>query len=187
MNQPKWCCDWAAAYMCGIETEYCILGSDEQAWHLKFCPMCGHDFAKPVVRSVAELIDFLLKEANPLRICFDVDGVLCDDKDPSIPYAERPPYNWVAHALAALRQAGHTIVVQTARYMARHRGNQWRAAEAGYGELYLWLRRHGIHFDEVYFGKASADVYADDRGCRIESARGIIDWPRLLPLIQRPH
>lgn len=104
-----------------------------------------------------------------MRICFDVDGVICDDSDQSVSYPERLPYPWVKEHLDRLKSNGHTLVFQTARYMTKYDGNQRKAHEFGYDELELWFEKHGLPFDELYLGKASANVYVDDRGCRVNS------------------
>lgn len=150
---------------------------------IKFCPFCGHDLSRPAFASLEDALASLLT-SEPRDIVFDVDGVLCDDRDPSVPYADRKPYPWVAATLTALRAAGHTIVVQTARYMKKFDGDQRRAAQYGGQELRWWLREHGIPFDEAYLGKASGHIYADDRGCRVASNGGTTGWLKsLFPLI----
>ena len=32
-----------------------------------------------------------------------------------------------------------------------------------------WLERHGIEYDEIYFGKPNAEVYIDDRALRFST------------------
>ena len=124
-----------------------------------------------------------LPEGNPLSICFDVDGVLCDDSDSNIPYAKRKPYPWVSEVLHNIKTAGHTIKIQTARYMNKFDGNQLKAIEHGKSELIFWLKEHNIPFDEVYLGKAGADYYLDDKAFRMESNKGCIDWLFFLSML----
>lgn len=153
----------------------------------KFCPFCGWDLsvAVPTESNWACTLASLLTSGPPRRLCFDVDGVFCDHADPNLPYARRSPYPRAVEVARALKMAGHTLVFQTARYMNLYRGDQRAAGDAGRGELEDWLVRHGIPYHEIYLGKASADLYVDDRGCRVESDRGTVDWAlafaRLLP------
>jgi len=154
---------------------------------ISFCPFCGWDLSVPFpAQSLEELLAHIAGlDLNGRTVCFDVDGVLCDHRDQSIPYEERPPYPKAVAILQALKAAGCRLHIQTARYMQKHDGNQGKARDSGWMELRWWLDKHAIPYDEVYMGKASAHIYADDRGCRVESDKGIIDWTRnLLPLLQ---
>ena len=114
-----------------------------------------------------------------MRICFDVDGVLADPGDPWRPYHLRDPYPWVSEKLWGLSNQGHIIILQTARYMGKRDGNQSLAHAEGYVELIDWCYKHNIPHDEIYLGKASADLYVDDRGCRVESKKGMVDWEKI--------
>jgi nucleoside 2-deoxyribosyltransferase len=143
-----------------------------------------------VLRTEAEAIAEVVRHATvsvgpdaepKLRVCFDVDGVLCDDSDPKVPYARRPPYPFARECLQRLRACGHTIVLQTARYMGKCDGDQQKAREAGLLELRTWCRDNDIPHDEIYFGKAAAHVYFDDRGGRVESNKGPSDWVATVP------
>jgi capsule biosynthesis phosphatase len=109
----------------------------------------------------------------PKRLCFDVDGVTAKG---GFPYDKCVPYDGVVERIKKLKAAGHTIIFQTARYMAKCDGDQAKARLRGYQELKWWLQENDIPFDEIYFGKASADMYSDDRGCRIESELGNTHW-----------
>jgi hypothetical protein len=127
---------------------------------------------------------------EPLRVVFDLDGVLAGP--PVVPgdYSTCPPY---PHAVAEVRaavQAGCRVVIATARYMRRAGGNLLEATARGRDEAALWLSRHRIPYHELHFGKPSGALYVDDRGVRVESGRGEHDWvehfrPRLRELIRR--
>lgn len=166
--------------------EYQVLGVGKAGWVFRslcegkettstvvnFCPFCGSPLNTEGRRDN--------NVTKPQRLCFDVDGVLCDDRDQSIPYDERPPYPYAVEALRKLADAGFEIIVQTARHMMKYDGNQQRAHDYGFRDLVRWLKKHGIPFDEVYMGKASAHRYIDDRGYQVRSNRGNIDWEALL-------
>jgi hypothetical protein len=141
-----------------------------------FCPYCGHDLSQPMFADVQTAIASLANSSVPLRICFDVDGVLCKDDNRELPYGERAPYEWVASTLLLLKEAGHTLVLNTARYMAKCHGDAEKASRGGWYEAMTWLKFHGIPFDELYLGKPSAHIYVDDRACRVNSNSGITDW-----------
>jgi capsule biosynthesis phosphatase len=165
--------------------------NDEHATPIRFCPFCGWDLSLPIEQSPArfqtleEALASLLKSDVPLRICFDVDGLVADHAGSPL-YADREPYSWVPDLIRQLKEAGHTLIFQTARYMNMYDGNQYKAHLRGWSELRFWLAKHEIPFDEVYLGKAGADLYVDDRGCRVESDGGITQWRRnFVPTVAR--
>lgn len=91
--------------------------------------------------------------SRPLTIMVDLDGVLCTEERTF----ERPlaqPIQGARQALQRLRDAGHTIVVYTARGWA-----EYRVARK-------WLDDHGFAYDGLHMGKPIADVWIDDRALR---------------------
>jgi capsule biosynthesis phosphatase len=107
-----------------------------------------------------------------LTIVFDLDGTLCEQGD-FAGYAEARP---LPHALARVKEAydrGHRVVIQTARGMKRFGGDAARCREELFALTAEWLARHGVPYHELRFGKASADLYVDDKGCRVA---GEADW-----------
>jgi hypothetical protein len=157
----------------------------EKLAKVSFCPWCGHDLSLPFM-SLKEWLDTLENLPNPKRmpICFDVDGLLCNNVDESVPYADRQPYPWAGEVLHRLKAMGYRIVLQTARYMRKFAGHELAAANYGRKELEAWAAAHAIPCDEVRFGKASSEIYADDKGCHVDSNAGTIHWTtRLLPRI----
>lgn len=143
---------------------------------VKYCPWCGQKpGSDPLPATLEEALTCLLNSHVRLTICFDVDGV-CADHALCLPYADRKPYPWVSSLMKELKRAGHTLVFQTARYMQKYDGDQNKARQSGEFELKFWLRCNDIPYDEVYLGKCSADIYVDDKGCRVESDKGETDW-----------
>lgn len=142
-----------------------FLAQDPYETPLAFCPFCGRPFGGDAADA-------------KVRVCFDVDGVLAKN-DPRVPYREREPYSFVREQLTKLRDMGVTIVIQTARHMRKTGGNQASARDCGLAELVDWLDKHNLPYDEVYMGKASARLYADDRGVRVDSNNGVNDWNNL--------
>jgi capsule biosynthesis phosphatase len=108
-----------------------------------------------------------------MRIIIDLDGVLCRIKQAGQSYAEVEPIPGAAERLQQFRAAGHTVVIQTARNMATQDGNLGRIMK-NVGLVTLeWLERHGMEYDEIYFGKPNGHVYIDDRAVRFA------DWENL--------
>ena len=117
------------------------------------------------------------------RIVIDVDGVLADDSDPEVEYANREAYPFAVEFVKKLKEAGHKIIIQTARYMMKYDGNQENAKYHGIFELRCWLQKYDIPYDEIYMGKASGSYYLDDRAIKIKSNEGEGDWDRFLKTV----
>ncbi len=105
-----------------------------------------------------------------MRIVIDLDGTICPIKQPGQSYADLEPYPMAAERIRTWRAAGHYVIVQTARNMATCESNLGRVLR-NVGKITLdWLDRHGIEYDEIYFGKPNGEVYIDDRALRFS------DW-----------
>jgi capsule biosynthesis phosphatase len=104
-----------------------------------------------------------------VRICIDLDGVVCELKRPGETYDMLRPIPGAVDKLRALRAAGHVVILNTARHMKTCEGNVGLAI-ARIGQITLeWLARHGVEYDEIHFGKPWADVYIDDNAFRFET------------------
>jgi capsule biosynthesis phosphatase len=116
-----------------------------------------------------------------MRICLDLDGVVCRLKQPGETYATVQPVPRAIEKLRALRAAGHTIILMTARHMKTCEGNPGMAV-ARIGQITLdWLARHEVEYDEIHFGKPWADIYIDDNAFRFSSWDAIGDDGSGLP------
>jgi capsule biosynthesis phosphatase len=104
-----------------------------------------------------------------VRICVDLDGVISTLKEPGQTYADTQPLPGAVEKIRALRAEGHVIILHTARHMKTTGGNVG-VVIARIGQTTLdWLARHGIEYDEIYFGKPWADIYIDDNAFRFMS------------------
>jgi capsule biosynthesis phosphatase len=110
-----------------------------------------------------------------MRICIDLDGTICDIRHDPLTYADVAPKPGAAEKIRALRQAGHTVVIHTARNMGSTGHNVGKAL-ANVGRVtFEWLARHGIEYDEIFFGKPNSDVIIDDRAVRFVSWDGVTE------------
>lgn len=117
-----------------------------------------------------------------MRICFDIDGVLCELRKPDQSYADLQPIPGAVEKLRSLRQAGHEVVLTTARHMKTCQHNVGLVL-ARQGLVTLeWLKRHGFEYDEIWFGKPHCDVYVDDNGFRFQSWEEIAHDGNNLPI-----
>ena len=104
-----------------------------------------------------------------MRICIDLDGVLCEIRRPGQSYAEVKPLPGAVEKLKELRRAGYEIVIATARHMKSCDHNVGKVV-ARQGLVTLeWLTRNGFEYDEIWFGKPHCDVYIDDNAYRFSS------------------
>lgn len=101
-----------------------------------------------------------------MRICLDLDGVICQLRHPEQEYADLEPVPGAVEAIGRLRSEGHTIIIYTARHMKTCSGNTGQVVARQGATTLAWLARHGIEFDELHFGKPWADVYLDDNAVR---------------------
>ena len=101
-----------------------------------------------------------------MRIVIDLDGVICEIKQPHQSYADVEPIPGAVEKIRELRAAGHYIIIQSARNMQTRGGNLGQVMKH-VGKVTLdWLEKHGVEYDEIYFGKPNGHVYIDDRALR---------------------
>jgi capsule biosynthesis phosphatase len=113
-----------------------------------------------------------------MRICIDIDGVLCEVRRPDQTYAEVKAIPGAVESVRHLKEKGHYIILHTARHMQTMASNLGKV-NANIAAITLeWLRVNGIEYDEIYFGKPNADVYIDDR------AVWFLSWSRTLKAIR---
>lgn len=87
---------------------------------------------------------------RPKTIMVDLDGVICtEERTFERPLAE--PIAGAREALQQLRDAGHTVVIYTARNWPEYRVTK------------KWLDDHGFAYDGLHMGKPVADLWIDDR------------------------
>lgn len=104
-----------------------------------------------------------------MRIVIDLDGTICPVKGEGEEYGALKPHPGAVEKLRMLHEAGHYIIIQTARNMKTCESNLGKVMK-NVGKVTLeWLERYGIPYDEIYFGKPNAEIYIDDRALRFSS------------------
>lgn len=104
-----------------------------------------------------------------MRYCFDIDGTIAELRKDGQSYSEVLPKEFAVEYLKKLKDAGHYIILHTARNMETFSSNLGKINAIQGPILYEWLKKYQIPYDEIYFGKPSADVYIDDKGLKFES------------------
>eukprot|EP00408_Alexandrium_pacificum_P003521 CAMPEP_0171222682 /NCGR_PEP_ID=MMETSP0790-20130122/35388_1 /TAXON_ID=2925 /ORGANISM="Alexandrium catenella, Strain OF101" /LENGTH=766 /DNA_ID=CAMNT_0011688633 /DNA_START=39 /DNA_END=2339 /DNA_ORIENTATION=+ len=99
--------------------------------------------------------------SRKMRFCFDLDGTLVTEPRKPGDMSTCDPIAKAISIVRQLHQAGHTIIITTARGMS---GGGVDTAIAAYGHsTFSLLKDLGIPYDEIHFGKPHADVYVDTR------------------------
>ncbi len=104
-----------------------------------------------------------------MRICIDLDGVICQLKKTEETYNDLFPVDGAIEKIKSLKKEGHYIIIYTARRMKTHSANTAKVI-ADIGKTTLdWLAKYEIPYDEIMFGKPWADIYIDDNAFRFTS------------------
>jgi capsule biosynthesis phosphatase len=117
-----------------------------------------------------------------MKICIDIDGVICELRQPEQSYADVAPLPGAVEKMNALKQAGHYLILCTARHMATCNSNIGLVVARQGKTLLDWLAQHHIPYDEIWFGKPHADVYLDDNGLRFTGWNEILGDGSNLPV-----
>ena len=116
-----------------------------------------------------------------MRICIDLDGVICELKKGNESYANLNPVPGSIEKIKHLKNEGHYIIIHTARRMKTHKSNKGRLLK-DVGKITLdWLEKYNVEYDEIYFGKPWANVYIDDNAFRFETWDKIDNKGKNLP------
>lgn len=150
----------------GIKFQYSII--DKKQWHCLGDPVQVQQFCANFQGDL---------QLKTMRICFDLDNTLVTFPTVKDDYSTVEPILQNIRFLQNLKQAGHTIIIHTARRMKTHNGNNGRILR-DIGKLtFDTLEKFQIPYDELYFGKPHADVYIDDLGLNcfdnMEKALGV--------------
>ncbi|WP_320674764.1 sugar phosphate nucleotidyltransferase [Prochlorococcus sp. MIT 1341] len=98
-----------------------------------------------------------------LRICFDLDNTLLNYRVPGETYSDIKAIEEIVDLLRRLHEQGHCIIIHTARGMKTAQQNSGAALKRVAAHTFNVLEDLKIPFDEIYFGKPSADIYIDDK------------------------
>ena len=109
-----------------------------------------------------------MQNNKKLRICIDLDGTICTIRKDGETYADVKVKPGAAERIRALRAAGHTIIINTARNMGSTGHNVGKALKNVGKMTFEWLEKNGIEYDEIFFGKRNADITIDDRVVRFQ-------------------
>jgi CMP-N-acetylneuraminic acid synthetase len=107
---------------------------------------------------------------QPKTFCFDIDGViacLTPDND----YNKAECHTDTIKVINTLYEQGHYIILFTAR--GSKTGISWQAVTEEQ------MRRWGVQYHELRFGKPAADYYIDDRMLALENLKNLLNTHQL--------
>jgi capsule biosynthesis phosphatase len=117
-----------------------------------------------------------------MRLCIDLDGVICQLKEPGQTYDQLLPVPGAPEKLRELKASGHYLIINTARHMKTCQGNLGAVAAKISLITLKWLEKNQIPYDEIYFGKPHADIYIDDNAYRFQAWTDVDDDGSNLPI-----
>ena len=94
-------------------------------------------------------------------ICFDLDGVICNTLKNNYEFSK--PIKKNINKINSLYKEGFKIIIFTARYMGRSKENVKTAHKKGFKKTNNQLKKRGIKFHQLKFGKPSYDLIIDDK------------------------
>jgi len=102
-----------------------------------------------------------------LRLAFDIDGTLCTNTLGR--YYEAKPHEEMIKLVNELHDAGHYIIIHTARGMGRNDNVPGKAYTLLYRLTQNQLDGWGVKYDELHLGKLHVDLFVDDKGFRVRA------------------
>jgi hypothetical protein len=93
--------------------------------------------------------------------CFDIDNVIC--RTLKSDYKNSRPLKRNIKFINNLYSRGFYIKIFTSRFMGRNNENVIKAKKQGYQFTLKQLKKWGVKYNEVIFGKPSYDIFVDDK------------------------
>ena len=107
-------------------------------------------------------------------ICFDIDNVICKT-NATRDYSKSIPIKKNIKIINAAYKNGYNIILYTARYMGRCKGNLKKVKKQIKPLTLKQLKDWKVKYHEVYFGKPSFDLFIDDKSLFFKQ-----EWTNLL-------
>jgi hypothetical protein len=112
-----------------------------------------------------------------MTICFDIDGVLCDQVEGN--YKDAQPRQAMIDLLNRLYRDGYRIILHTSRFMGRAKNDPAEAERIGREFTEQQLVGWGVRYHELWMGKPRYDYVIDDRSVFYnDDIAHIEDWLR---------
>ena len=93
--------------------------------------------------------------------CFDLDNTLC--KTINGDYKNSQPITKAINAVNLLYKRGNKIIIFTARYMGKMKGDITKVYNVGYNFTEKQLIEWGVEYHQLILGKPEYDIIIDDK------------------------
>lgn len=107
---------------------------------------------------------------NKLVIVLDIDGTICHNKKNNEEYRDVLPNIEVVEKIREYKQEHNAyIILFTSRQMRTFQGNLGKINAVTAKEVFKWLEKYDVPYDEIYFGKPWCGIngfYVDDKSIR---------------------
>jgi len=120
-------------------------------------------------------------------IVIDIDGTLCEIKPDEKSYLDLDPLQETLNMLKKYKKDGFYIILYTSRQMRTYKGNIGKINANTAREMFAWLDKHSVPYDEIHFGKpwcGRRGFYVDDKSVRPREYREL-DYDEIIKLIDR--
>lgn len=107
-------------------------------------------------------------------ICFDLDNVICKTKKNFYNYSL--PNKKIIQLINQLYNKNYIIKIFTARFMGRYKEKVTLAKKVGFDFTKKQLKKWGVSYHKLYFGKPDFDIYIDDKNLEFSKK----DWNLIL-------
>jgi hypothetical protein len=107
-------------------------------------------------------------------ICFDIDNVICQTNKKKN-YAKSLPIKRNINFINRAYDKGYKIILYTARFMGRCEENVAEVKKKIKPLTLRQLKKWGVKYHLIYFGKPSFDLFIDDKSLFFKK-----DWQKYL-------
>ena len=107
-------------------------------------------------------------------ICFDIDNIICKTNS-SGDYSKSVPIRKNIKVINDVYESGFNIILYTARYMGRCKGNLTKVKKQIKPLTLKQLKKWEVKYHKIYFGKPSFDLFVDDKSLFYNK-----DWTKFL-------
>ena len=95
-------------------------------------------------------------------ICFDIDNVICKTGNKNN-YSKSKPIKKNIEVINKIYDKGFKVILYTARYMGRCDGKVTKVKKMIKPLTLRQLKKWGVKYNKIYFGKPSFDLFIDDK------------------------
>lgn len=96
------------------------------------------------------------------KICFDIDGVICN-LSTNNNYSKSKPIKKNINLINLLYKKNYNIILFTSRFMGRNNDNYRKAHNMGFQFTKNQLKKWGVKYHKLIMGKPSYDLIIDDK------------------------